>query len=159
MWVGKYEQSAFIITDLFEILEIHLIGNEVACCITLLPQWIPHHFMSVTSWRQEKRMVDRWLHYHFLVLVQEEVDNHADALHNAGNVGQPFSFHLPLMLCLNPLLNCGPVVFWPNPCRPPTAARGRFVHIFLPALRASGRLFLCGQQACQNRMSVVLCVA
>ena len=43
-------------------------------------------------------MIDGRLDYHLLVLLREDVDDKADALHDAGDEAHPLLLHLPLMV-------------------------------------------------------------
>ncbi len=54
-------------------------------------------------------MVDRRLDDDFLVLFDKHVDGHADALDNAGDIGEPFALHLPSVTVGEPAHHCGPI--------------------------------------------------
>ena len=53
-------------------------------------------------------MIDGRLDNHLLVLLHKDVDGHADALHDARDIGEPFALHLPLVMVVNPLDDAGP---------------------------------------------------
>ena len=112
--IGQDEQTTLVITHLFEILEVHLIKDSLPIMGEGwgegLLQRIPHHLPFVPSGCQVERVVDGWLHDHLLILLQEEVDDHADALHDARDVGQPLTLHLPLVVLFNPLLHRWPIL-------------------------------------------------
>ena len=100
MGIGKDEQAALLVAHLLEVVEVHLVSL----------QRVPHHFALVPSGCEEEGVIDGWLHNDLCILFQEEVDDHADALHDARDVGEPFTFHVPLVVVLNPSLHRLPIL-------------------------------------------------
>ena len=93
VWVRQDEYAAFRVGHFGEVVEVHVVG-----AVGHSLERVVHHFASVALWREAEGVVDRGLYDNLFVGLYKHVDGHADALHDARNVAEPFALHVPVVV-------------------------------------------------------------
>ena len=105
--VREDKHLALVVSHLGQVVEVHRVG-----AVGVLVERVVDYLAAVSLWRQPERVVDGRLDDDLVARLGEDVHHHADALHDAGYVGEPFALYVPLMVVFQPLLHGGPIVFW-----------------------------------------------
>ena len=106
MWIRQYQHAAFVVTYRFQIIKIHRIR-----AVLIFMERVEDDGMAVTLRHQTERMINRGLDDNLVILLEKRVDCHADTFDNTRDICQPLLLHLPLMMVLNPLHHCRPVLY------------------------------------------------
>ena len=80
MRITQYKHTTLIITDLLQVIKIHIIVP-----VFTPPQRIEYYFPMVTFWCQTERMIDRWLDNHLLIRFGKHIYYESDTLNNTRN--------------------------------------------------------------------------
>ena len=106
MGIAENENLAFLIANLLEIFEIHLV-------ISVFPhlQRIEDHLSAITLWGEAEWVVNGWLDDDFFVRLGEDIHHESDAFNNTRNESYPLSLHIPLVVVANPVDDARTVIF------------------------------------------------
>ena len=100
VWVGENEHAALLVAHQLQVVEVHLVG-ELGPVHAF--QGIHHYLTAVAFGCKPEGMIDGRLDDDLLVGFQEHINSHANAFHDAGDVGEPLFLHIPLVAVVNPL--------------------------------------------------------
>ena len=106
MRIAENENLAFLIANLLEIFEVHLV-------ISVFPhlQRIEDHLSAITLWGEAEWVINGRLDDDFFVRLGEDIHHESDAFNNTRNESYPLSLHIPLVVVANPVDDARQVIF------------------------------------------------